>query len=170
MESKMNNIEQYSRKNNIRISGIPETGIETAEATTQKIVQEMNNIFPDLDLQTDIARRLDNKKKDRHRQIIVKFNFRMKRGQLLGKRTLLKGTNIFVSEDLAPANQHVLACIRRKMPDEVDQSWSKGRRLFYKLKRDPDTIIKVPYKTIRSGLIYRGQKKKRGRRCRATYM
>ena len=36
MEAKLNDLEQYSRKNNIRISGLTETGSETAEATTEK--------------------------------------------------------------------------------------------------------------------------------------
>ena len=153
MESKMNDIEQYSRKNNIRISGLPEIGIETAEATTYNVVQEMNKTFPDLDLQPghiDIAHRMGKKQKNRHRQIIVKFNSRMKKDQILQKRKLLKGTDIFISEDLTPTNQLVLACIRRKMPDEVQQSWSKGGRLYYKLKSDLSTVIEVPYKDFQT--------------------
>ena len=37
----MNDIEQYSRKNNISISGLPETGTETAEVTTLIVEMEM---------------------------------------------------------------------------------------------------------------------------------
>ena len=153
IESKMNDIEQYSRKNNIRISGMPETGIETAEATTHRVVQKMNEVFPDLDLQQshiDIAHRMGKHQKDKHRQIIVKFNSRMKKDQIIRKRKLLKGTDIFISEDLTPTNQLVLACIRRKMPDEVEQSWSKGGRLYYKLKSDLDTVIEVTYKDFQT--------------------
>ena len=50
MESKMNDIEQYNRKNIIRISGLPKIGIETAEATTYNVVHEMNKTFPALNL------------------------------------------------------------------------------------------------------------------------
>ena len=153
MESKMNDIEQYSRKNNIRISGLPETGTETAEVTTLKVVQKMNEVLPDLDLQPehiDIAHRMGKHKKDRHRQIIVKFNSRMKKDQILRKRKSFKGTDIFISEDLTPTNQLVLACIRRKMPDEVEQSWSKGGHLYYKLKSDLNTVIEVLYKDFKT--------------------
>ena len=146
MESKMNDIEQYSRKHNIRISGLPETGPETAEVTTLKVVQKMNEVLPDLDLQPehkDIAHRMGKHKKDRHRQIIVKFISRMKKDQILRKRKSFKGTDIFISEDLTPTNQLVLACIRRKMPGEVEQSWSKGGHLYYKLKSDLNTVIEV---------------------------
>ena len=74
----------------------------------------------------------------------------MKRDELLRKRRELKGTNIFTSEDLTPTNQLVLACMRKKMPDEVDRAWSKGGKLFYKLKSDKDTIIEVLYKDYQS--------------------
>lgn len=36
------------------------------------------------------------------------------------------------------------------MPDEVDRAWSKGGKLFYKLKSDNDTIIEVLYKDYQS--------------------
>ena len=113
----------------------------------------MNEVFPDLDLQPshiDIAHRMGKHQKDKHRQIIVKFNSRMKKDQITRKRKLLKGTDIFISEDLTPTNQLVLACIRRKMPDEVEQSWSKGGRLYYKLKSDLDTVIEVTYKDFQT--------------------
>ena len=153
MESKLNGLEQYSRKNNIRISGIPETGTESAEATTEKIIRKLNDSIPELNLQkdhVDVAHRVGGKKKDRHRQIIVKLNSRMKRDEILKNRRNFKGTNTFISEDLAKTNQLVLTCIRKKMPDEVDQSWSKGGHLYYKLKSDSDTVLEVQYKDFQS--------------------
>ena len=142
--AKINDLEQYSRKNNIRISGMTETGLETAEDTMQIVMEKLNATMKDLELRNehiDIAHRLGRKKKDRHRQIIVKLNSRMKRDEILRQRKVMKGTDIFISEDLTPLNQQVLACIRKKLPDEVDQAWSKSGRLYYKLKSDTDTII-----------------------------
>lgn len=148
-ESKLNDIEQYSRKNNIRISGIPEIGIESAETTTGLVVQKLNSSIEALNLKIDdidVAHRLGKKQNGTHRQIIIKFHSRMKRDTILKNRRVFKNTNIFVSEDLTKTNQHVLACIRKKSPDEVDRSWSKGGRLFYKAKSDPDTVIEVTFK------------------------
>ena len=82
--------------------------------------------------QINIANRLGKKTTTVPRQIIVKFHSRMKRDELLKKRRELKGTNIYISEDLTPINQQVLACLRKKMPDEVEQSWSNRGRLYCK--------------------------------------
>ena len=153
MEAKLNDLEQYSRKNNIRISGLTETGSETAEAATEKVIEKLNEKIPDLNLQLhhiDVAHRVGDKKKGRHRQIIVKLNSRMKRDEILKNRRLFKGTNIFICEDLTKANQLVLTCLRKKMPDEVDQSWSKGGRLYYKLKRDTDTVLELSYQDFQT--------------------
>ena len=149
MSSKLNDMEQYSRKTNIRINGIPETGYETAEDTTLKVIDTLNKTLKDINVQNEhinIAHRLGKKKTTVPRQIIVKFHSRMKRDELLKKRRELKGTNIYISEDLTPINQQVLACLRKKMPDEVEQSWSNRGRLYYKTRSDKDTIKEVHYK------------------------
>ena len=36
------------------------------------------------------------------------------------------------------------------MPEEVDQSWSKGGRLFYKPISDPTSVIEVQYKDFQA--------------------
>ena len=41
---------------------------------------------------------------------------------------------MFGNEDLTRMNQHVLACVRKKMPDEVDKVWTRNGRIFYKSK------------------------------------
>ena len=151
--AKINDLEQYSRKNNIRISGMPESGFETAEETIEVVVKKLNTTMRNLDLRyedIDIAHRLGKKKKDIHRQIIVKFNSRLKRDEILRQRRILKGTDIFIKEDITPLNQEVLACMRKKQPDEVDQAWSKGGRLYYKHKSDTNTIILVPYEEFQA--------------------
>ena len=63
--------------------------------------------------------------------MIIRFNSRIKRDNILRNRKLFKGTDIFVNEDLTQINQNVLACVRRKMPDEVKQSWSINGHIFY---------------------------------------
>ena len=152
-ESKMNDMEQYSRKNSVRISGIRETGFESAEETIENVTETLNKAFKHLNLQNEhinIAHRLGKKKNvphaTAHRQIIVKFHLRMIKDSILKRRRELKGSNIFISEDLTSINQQVLACLRKKMPDEVDQSWSRNGRQFYKAKSNKDKIIEVQYK------------------------
>ena len=89
-ESKMNDMEQYSRKNSVRISGIRETGFESAEETIENVTETLNKAFKHLNLQNEhinIAHRLGKKKNvphaTEHRQIIVKFHSRMIKDSIL---------------------------------------------------------------------------------------
>ena len=139
---KINDLEQYGRRNNLKISGLPESeGDETAEMTTGIVIDKLNNVIGNLNLRRediDIAHRLGPKRNRRWgqetapaRRVIIKFNSRIKRDNILRNRKLFKGTDIFVNEDLTQINQNVLACVRKKMPDEVKQSWSINGRIFY---------------------------------------
>ena len=164
--AKINDLEQYSSWNNIRISGMPENGSETAEGTVQVVLNKLNATMENLHLRhdhIDIAHTLEERKKDRQRQIIVKLSSRMKGDEILRRKKILKDTNIFISEDLTPLNHEVLACIRKKQPDEVYQAWSKEGRLYYKHKSDTDTIIQVPYKDFHTWieLPWPGQNEKK---------
>jgi hypothetical protein len=209
---------QYSRINNVRINGIPETNGETAEQTAQKVVEKLNGKIPGLNLMVsdiDIAHRIgkptnqnrhriisvddesesinyagksiertvhenhtrinegigskmNDMKKDEtkkkkessetmaeklkkteneevisHRQIIVRFVSRMKRDKLLRNRKYLKGSNIFVSEDLTRVNMHVLMVIKKSDPTKVINAWSKNGKIFY--KSSSGNVIFVPY-------------------------
>ena len=65
-EAKMNDLEQYTRKNSVRISGISETGNETAEQSIEIVVDKLNSKIEDLNLQKDdidIAHRVGKRKK-----------------------------------------------------------------------------------------------------------
>ena len=139
---KINDLEQYGRRNNLKISGLPESeGDETAEMTTGIVIDKLNSVIGSLNLRRediDIAHRLGPKRKRRWgqetatpRRVIIKFNSRIKRDNIMRNRKLFKGTNMFVNEDLTQINQNVLACVRKKMPDEVKQSWSINGRIFY---------------------------------------
>ena len=60
----------------------------------------------------------------------------MKKESVLKQRRILKGTGIFLNEDLTRINQHVLACLRKKIPDEVTDAWSSNGTMFIKNKLD----------------------------------
>ena len=51
-----------------------------------------------------------------------KIKVENERDEILRQRKVMKGTDIFISEDLTRLNQQVLACIRKKLPDEVDEA------------------------------------------------
>lgn len=81
----------------------------------------------------DIAHRI-GKKKNGKRQIIVRFQSRMIRDKIMKYKKLMKGTGIFISEDLTRLNNYVLACVREKSPDEVENAWSDNGKILYEDK------------------------------------
>ena len=139
MKKEINNLEQYGRRNNLRFDGIHEDKMENAEQTGRKVAQCINALIPNVCVRRcdiDIAHRLPGKTTDqkRPRQIIVKFVSRMTRDAIFQNRKLLTRARVFVNEDLTSLNAHVLTCIRKKQPEEVELSWSNYGRLFFKNK------------------------------------
>lgn len=96
-DERINDLEQYGRRNNIRINGIPEVGEESPERTSKVAIETLNRYIENLDLkreEIDIAHRLGKKKEGRHRQIILKFQSRMKRDAVLNNRKNLYYFNL----------------------------------------------------------------------------
>lgn len=140
-----NESEQYSRRNNIKIRGIPDLNpMETAYQTGEKVakVLEQYKIF-NLKIQdVDIAHRLPNKT-NKNRDIIVKLVSRYVKDIIMWNRKKLHGSGIFINEDLTRTNLHVLMCVKKKALDEVNEVWTRNGSVMYKDKQDK--IHKVTY-------------------------
>ena len=56
----------------------------------------------------------------------------------------MKNTGIYVNEDedLTAVNAQLLASVRKKMPDEVDQAWSQNGITSYRNKMGHTHIVK----------------------------
>ena len=133
-KEKLNDLEQYGRRNSIRIVGINEDDDETAEDTMQKVVDFVNEKIKNVSItkyDIDIAHRIGDKKKGK-RQIIAKFVRRTTRLAIIRNRKVLKETGFSIYEDLTSANRLALASIRKKMPDEIDKAWTINGRIIYK--------------------------------------
>ncbi|KAH3874886.1 hypothetical protein DPMN_038141 [Dreissena polymorpha] len=138
-----NESNQYSRSNNIIISGVEqvniksESSLETAEETTKIIVAKINSIANE-NLTTediDIAHRL-KKGPAGKKDIIARFKSRMTRNRILRQGKVLRSQNLFVREDLTPLNLEVFMSVKRKMKDEVKSVWSRNGYISYKDTRD----------------------------------
>ena len=99
--SKCDDLEQYSRRNNIRIVGVPEANEEDTDELTTALVKRNLGIEVN---KTDICRshRLGRKKPGQHRQIIVKFTRHNVKSTIMRKKKILReeGSNIEIQEDL----------------------------------------------------------------------
>ena len=135
-----NELEQYSRRNNIRIWGIPEAeGGEDAQATIDRVVMVLNeklgaklrSYLYDIDIAHRIGKKKKNKKSGRC--IIVKFLSRMSGIKCLkDRKTRLKGTNIFIQEDLTNLNYSVYMAARSN--DEVQKCWTIDGAVYVVMK------------------------------------
>ena len=109
LELEADKVEQYSRRANLRFSGILETG-ETPENTTEKILQTINkDMCPDVPVCTSQIKRshllgpkVDRNEKPRQRNIIIRFTsenvYRAKFN--LTNRNMDGHRKVFVNEDL----------------------------------------------------------------------
>ena len=131
---RFNDLDQYSRRNNIRINGVPESGKETAEDTTKRVIEVLNKNISNLNLiptDIDISHRLGKQSSQGHRQIIVKFVSRHTRDRVIRGRKAFKSKKVFINEDLTRLNQAVLKAIRMTTPAE-ETGWSWDGKLFHK--------------------------------------
>lgn len=65
------------------------------------------------------------------KSIIVKYISRMKRNELLKRRKELKGTRIYINEDLTKINKLVFGIIRQDI-QEPERVWVWEGKIFHK--------------------------------------
>ena len=141
LHSEIDEKEQYSRRDNIRIVGLPEKKgekIEECEKTVQDFLKKELEI--DTPISISIAHRLGKPKEGYNRAIICRLVKRSDKSVILGRRKKLhqKKTSIFISEDLTAANQRLLRDLKHS--DRVERAWTfncsvnvqgvNGHRLF----------------------------------------
>ena len=122
-------LEQYGRRNNLRISGLPEPQLEPdqAEDTTGTIVQLANDVLKlDPPLQaTDIEvshrlKRPKNARQGEPRPVIVRFRSKQERFRVISNRKHLKAHNenqdnpfnIYINEDLTYMHAKLFSVVR----------------------------------------------------------
>ena len=128
LKLQLNDQEQYSRRNCIRVFGIQE---EPNEDCTSKVITLAKNIGVTL-LPTDIDRSHRVGKSSSPtgppRGIIVKFVHYGKRSELIKNRRKLKGTKVVIKEDLTAQNQQLLRATNAH--EKVKTSWNKDFKIF----------------------------------------
>ena len=141
---KLNELEQYSRRSNVRIRGLVDSGPKETTVETEKLVMNflkfklgMNIAVSDI----DIAHRLGRHSKDGDRPVIVKFASRKTKIITLSLRRKLKGTRYLISEDLTAQNHRLLQQTRDL--ECVHQCWSKEGRVFAKNKEGDIIEVKT---------------------------
>ena len=135
LKLEMNEIQQYSRRNCLKIYGVPENKGENTDKVVCSLASEHLDIIlteEDLDRSHRVANRVGqnsssnaegaNSKKKKPRAIIVKFCSYRKRSAILRARRLLKGTGMAIDEALTASNQDLLWTAKRH--EKVKEAWT----------------------------------------------
>lgn len=114
LEDKIIYQEDYNRRKNLQITGLREQ--QHGETWEQTAVQ-VSKLFEDKmqlpGMEIERAHRVGQRREEEGRPVIVRFNKFSDREAVLRNCNKLKGTNIYVNEDLSPASQ---AIKKGKMP------------------------------------------------------
>ncbi|GJQ80003.1 hypothetical protein Trydic_g9476 [Trypoxylus dichotomus] len=129
MNEKMDNLEQYSKINNLRFYGIPE---RPNEDTDQLIVDfcrdKMNIVVRSQDI--NAAYRLKHAENGL-KPIIVKFTNRTIKREIYSNKIKLKGTRTVIKEDLTSKRATIFKELGNIVPKKC--TWTNNGKIFYKV-------------------------------------
>lgn len=125
----VDNSEQYSRRNNLRIFGVPEERNEdTSKVVTILCKEKLKlDISPDL---MDSCHRLPGKE-PQHRPIIVKFLSHRVKKMISNNKKLLKGTKLVIREDLTQFRNSLMKAAVKKYGNK--SVWSNDGKIYVKV-------------------------------------
>ena len=145
--------EQYSRRNSLRLSGLPESPREDIVAETIRTINERMELDPPLVIdEIDRLHRVGQQKEGVNRAVLIKFaTYRSRRRVFSEKKKLKVSTTgsaapkLFLNEDLTRHRAELLWEARKmKLAGRIKDAWSADGRLLLKNNRG----VIVPFKSI----------------------
>ena len=129
LEKRTNYMEDYSRRSNLQIAGMEERqGGETWEQTAVAVSGLLENKLglPNIDLER--AHRVGQRLLHRPRPVIVRFKNYCDREAVLRNVAKLRGTKIFINEDLCPASQ----ALKNEQLPLLKQARAEGKIAYFR--------------------------------------
>ncbi|KAL8608721.1 hypothetical protein ACOMHN_067673 [Nucella lapillus] len=130
-----NNLEQYTRKDNIKIINLQgDKPRETSDETEKRVVDFLHSQLGLTTITSDhisIAHRVGPYRQSQNRPIIVKFISRKTKVSVMKNKRNLKGQKIYINEDLTKLNAQRLAELKKHIG--VLSAWSFEGSLYCKL-------------------------------------
>lgn len=141
LQSSLNNQEQYSRRNCLRIFGVAETDDENTDAIVCRIANHNLGVelrCDDIDRSHRVGRRTPpHQGPSKPRAIIVKMTSYRHRQRLITNRKKLKGTGLSICEDLTDSNRSLLhqAFLASKTKNsKIVSSWTQDGRVIVSVR------------------------------------
>lgn len=136
LEALADETEQYSRRNSVRISNMPETRDENTDSLVLKVADVMGVDLSSRDI--DRSHRIGQPGRKAHRDIIVKLTSYRARESLLKNRKNLKTSElhgVFIYEDLTKKRSAILYQARQLVKlrnPKLMGAWSSDGKLLVK--------------------------------------
>ncbi|XP_077989956.1 uncharacterized protein LOC144444419 [Glandiceps talaboti] len=156
---------QYSRRENLEIQGIPETTEENTDDIIVAVLQRVaDDITPeDIEVTHRIGRKDNRERNPRPRPIIVKFSSRRKRDKVYKQRKNIRNTttdmigyrsknNIYINENLTPLKRNLLKEVNDKRKKSGYKFlWTHNGNIYVKKEqgtasvfiRNEDDLLKI---------------------------
>ena len=133
LESQIESIELYSRRNSIRISGVEESDKEDILKETMTIFEEKMTL-PTPIAASDIDRiHRVGQKGNKPRPILVKFSNYAARDKVMGNRKSLEDTDIYLNEDVTRQRSQLLYLFRQlKAQKKISKVWTHDGTIVVK--------------------------------------
>ena len=136
LELKYDRLEQYGRRNSIRVRGIPEPEDASSSEDTDHVVIDLGSTLNIPITSADIDRSHRVGDRDRgHRDILVKFiKFENKLNFMKARMSLkTKKPGVYINEDLTKPRVRLFALTRRlKREKSIMDTWTKTGAIFVK--------------------------------------
>lgn len=139
-EAEAESLEQYTRRNSLRIYGLPESPNEDTDKAVLQLFKDklkLDLLPSDLDRShrvTPRPRDSDSESRssgDRPRAMIVKFARYNSRMLVYQAKSKLQGSKIFIKEDLTSTRQRIVsACIGKIKENRVKRVWTHDGRVL----------------------------------------
>lgn len=143
LEAQMDGSEQYSRRNSLRISGIPETENEDTDQAVLRVAETIGVNIPPSEI--DRSHRLGKPGNRQTRDILVKFTSYRARERLMKSRRNLKNSElrgVFVNEDLTKVRSKLLFEARKSVKTKhLLGAWSSDGRILVKDKKGTVAVV-----------------------------
>ena len=135
LEERLDEMEQYSRRNSIRISGVAET-TDVSEFISAKLNIDVSD---QIDRCHPVGKRNAD---DKPRPLLVKFLNYGSREKVLKGRSKLKGSGIYINEDLTKSRSEIASkCKSLKKEKKITNTWIRDGTIF--VKRIDDRVIRI---------------------------
>ena len=128
ISSRMDYLEDQSRRNNLRFDGLPEESEENWEQTSKK-VQDLvkNKLGINQSVTIERAHRVGKRVSSKPRTIVAKFLRFGDRDNIVRNSKKLKGTNLFINEDLCEGSR----AIRREKLPKLKEARAAGKIAYF---------------------------------------